>query len=333
MLQWTPGKRGKQMAAGPVGGNSNWLVLVAHLPEDASARMRILRTLESLGCAMLAGGAYILPDTPAARQGMTRLAVHATASGGTCHLLNVTADAAQKLAFAALFDRGARYRELVKNIESLRIGFGVSDPTTLSRTLIKLRREFESIAALDFFPSEVRDRASSAIEAMEKEVRKQLFPGDHDISSTQELRERQKFFRRVWVTRRPLWADRLASAWLIRRFIDAEGKVFWGDRDHSPPETAVTFGFDGAMFCNTATQVTYEVLLESFGLAKDPALARIAAIIHALDIGGQPVPEAAGVETLLQGAQRRATGEEHLFAETEKTFDLLYDAYFETPQA
>jgi hypothetical protein len=146
------------------------------------------------------------------------------------------------------------------------------------------------------------------------------------------MRARQKFFRRVWVTRRPLWADRLASAWLIRRFIDAEGKVFWGDRDQNAPETAVTFGFDGAFFCNTATQVTYEVLLESFGLAKDPALTRIATIIHALDIGGQTVPEAAGVETLLQGAQRRATGEEELFAETEKTFDLLYDAYFESPQ-
>jgi hypothetical protein len=175
-------------------------------------------------------------------------------------------------------------------------------------------------------------QAAAAIESMDAEVRKQLFPGDQDIGSTQEMRARQKFFRRVWVTRRPLWADRLASAWLIRRFIDAEGKVFWGDRDQNPPETAVTFGFDGAFFCNTATQVTYEVLLESFGLAKDPALTRIATIIHALDIGGQTVPEAAGVETLLQGAQRRATGEEELFAETEKTFDLLYDAYFESPQ-
>jgi hypothetical protein len=320
------------MAAGPGVGNSSWLVLVATLPEEASARMRILRTLESLGCALLGGGAYILPETVAARQGLARLAEHVTASGGNCHLLNTIADAAQGRSFAALFDRSARYHELVKNIESLSAGFGVSDPTTLSRSLIKLKREFESITALDFFPSEVRRKASAAIESMDGEVRRQLFPGDQDISSTQELRARQKFFRRVWVTRRPLWADRLASAWLIRRFIDAEGKVFWGDRDQSPPETAVTFGFDGAMFCNTASQVTYEVLLESFGLSKDPALTRIATIIHALDIGGQPVPEAAGVETLLQGAQRRATGEEDLFAETEKTFDLLYDAYFETPQ-
>ncbi len=321
------------MAAAPGAGGTSWLVLVANLPEEASARMRILRTLESLGCALLGDGAYILPDTVASRQGLTRLAEHVSTSGGTCHLLNATSDTAQTRTFSALFDRSARYQELVKNIESLRAGFGVSDPTTLSRTLIKLKREFESISTLDFFPSEVRRQASAAIDAMEAEVRKQLFPGDQDISSTQEMRARQKFFRRVWVTRRPLWADRLASAWLIRRFIDAEGKVFWGDRDQNPPETAVTFGFDGAIFCNTATQVTYEVLLESFGLAKDPALTRIATIIHALDIGGQTVPEAAGVETLLQGAQRRATGEEELFAETEKTFDLLYDAYFETPQS
>ncbi len=321
------------MAAAPGAGSSSWLVLVANLPEEASARMRILRTLESLGCALLGDSAYILPDTVASRQGLTRLAEHVTASGGTCYLLNTTSDAAQTRAFSALFDRSARYHELVKNIESLRAGFGVSDPTTLSRSLIKLKREFESISALDFFPSEVRRQASAAIDAMDTEVRKQLFPGDQDISSTQEMRARQKFFRRVWVTRRPLWADRLASAWLIRRFIDAEGKVFWGDRDQNAPGTAVTFGFEGAVFCNTATQVTYEVLLESFGLAKDPALTRIATIIHALDIGGQTVPEAAGVETLLQGAQRRATGEEELFAETEKTFDLLYDAYFETPQS
>ena len=60
-------------------------------------------------------------------------------------------------------------------------------------------------------------------------------------------------------------------------------------------------------------------------------LKRIAGIVHALDIGGDPVPEAAGVETLLQGAQRRTPDEASLLPETEKTFDLLYDAYFQMP--
>ncbi|MBL8386218.1 MAG: chromate resistance protein [Burkholderiales bacterium] len=319
------------MTAASIAGSTNWLVLVAQLPAEATARMRILRTLEALGCVLLSDGAYILPESAAARQGLGRLGEHIDASGGSHHLLHVSADAAQGRTFAGLFDRSARYVELTKNIDALRAGFGVSDPTTLSRSLIRLKRELEDLGALDFFPSETRRQAAGALAAMETEVRKLLFPGTADLTSTQELRTRQKFFRRVWVTRRPLWADRLACAWLIRRFIDAEGKVFWGERNQPAPEAAVTFGYDGAMFCNSANQVTYEVLLESFGLAKDPALRRIAAIIHALDIGGDPVPEAAGVETLLQGAQRRATGEENLLAETEKTFDLLYDAYFEAP--
>ena len=320
------------MPAATDGGKTDWLVLIAQLPEEAAARMRILRTLEAMGCAMLNEGAYILPNTVGARQGLPRLGEHISASGGKFHLLNVSADAAQSRSFTQLFDRSARYVELIKNVESLRAGFGVSDPTTLSRTVIKLKRELADICALDYFPSETQKRASTALAGMDGEIRKMLFPGNADITSTQEMRARQKFFRRLWVTRRPLWADRLASGWLIRRFIDAEARVLWGDREQSAPDSAVTFGFEGAMFCNTATQVTYEVLLESFGLAKDPALARIAGIVHALDIGGDPVPEAAGVETLLQGAQRRSQSEEALMAETEKTFDLLYDAYFETHQ-
>ena len=319
------------MAAAPVAGNTNWLVLVATLPEEANSRMRILRTLESLGCAILGEGVYVLPNTIAARQGLPRLGEHVSANGGTHHLLNVVAENAQNKVFASLFDRTARYVDLIKTVESLSAGFGVSDPTSLSRAVIKLKRDFDAIAALDFFPSEIRDRAARALATTDAEVRKMLFPRAADATTTQELRARQKFFHRVWVTRAPLWADRLASAWLIRRFIDAEGRVFCGERNQAPPETAVSFGYEGATFSNSSSQVTYEVLLDAFGLVKDPALKRIAGIIHALDIGGEPVPEAAGVETLLQGMQRRSTSDNSLLTETEKTFDLLYDAYFEAP--
>ena len=255
------------MAQAAGGISSNWLVLVAQLPEEATARMRILRTLESLGCALLGESAFIVPDTVASRQGLPRLGEHITSSGGSYHLLHVVAEPDQARTFAALFDRSARYDDLIKSVEALRSGFGVSDPTTLSRTLIKFRRELDGIESLDFFPSEIRQRAKDTLASMERNIRGLLFPGNADITSTQEIRARQKFFRRIWVTRRPLWADRLASAWLIRRFIDAEAKVFWGERDQAAPESAVTFGYEGAMFSNAANKVTYEVLLESFGLA------------------------------------------------------------------
>ena len=148
------------MPAASIGGSTHWLVLVAQLPEEANARMRILRTLESLGCAILSDGAYILPETVVARQGLQRLGEHISNSGGSFHLLNTTADVAQSRTFTQLFDRSARYVDLTKNIESLRAGFGVSDPTTLSRSLIRLRREMESISALDFFPTETGKRTS-----------------------------------------------------------------------------------------------------------------------------------------------------------------------------
>jgi hypothetical protein len=132
-----------------------WLTLIASLPvEDPASRMRILRTLESLGCAVLREGVYLLPDTPANRQSLQRLGEHAARLNGSCVTLSVDPlDEAQGRQFRAYFDRGAKYAELVKTVESLRAGYGISDPASIARVLAKQRREFDSIRALDFFPS------------------------------------------------------------------------------------------------------------------------------------------------------------------------------------
>ena len=139
------------------------------------------------------------------------------------------------------------------------------------------------------------------------------------------------YLNRVWATRKPLWADRLASAWLIRRFIDPEATLIWLEKNQECPSDAVGFGFEGASFSNIRDKVTFQELLRSFSLDKNETLTRIGLLVHSLDTGGAPVAEAAGVETLLQGARRRSSNEEELFAESEKTFDLLYEAYLEVP--
>ena len=311
--------------------SSNWYVLVTQLPEEPTVRMRILRMLDAMGCGILRDGVFVLPGSTSAQQGLERLGQHISTSGGVHHFLRVQSDEAQTKTFARLFDRGMRYVELIKTVESMRSGFGIADPTALSRMLIKQKREFEAISSLDFFPSESRERAARVIAGAEADIRKILFPASNELSASQRLRTREKFFHRIWVTQKPLWVDRLASAWLIRRFIDAEATVAWVERGTPVQETVVSFGFDGAMFSNSSSQVTYEVLLDAFGLGKDAALKRIAGIVHVLDVGGAPVPEAAGIEAMLQGALRRAAEESALLAETEKTFDLLYDAYYQSP--
>jgi hypothetical protein len=304
----------------------SWLVTIAQLPtEDPAARMRVLRTLESLGAGVMREGAYLLPDTAANRQALETLSDYIVKSAGAAQVLQVSATTpAQQETLRRLFDRSARYESLIKTVESLRVGFGQSDPSAISRVLHKQRREFEAITALDFFPTDARTRAERALHEADAAVKKLLF-----TSSQPSLRAGERLLRRAWATRNPPWADRLACAWLIRRFVDPEATLTWMEKNDDPPSGALGFAFDGAHFAASAARVAYEEMLAQLGLAKNPALAKIGTIVHFLEMGGTAVPEAAGVQTLLQGAQRRSASIQELLGEVEKTFDLLYEAYYE----
>jgi hypothetical protein len=308
---------------------ANWLVTVALLPtEDPASRMRVLRTLESLGAAVMREGVYLLPDTAANRQALEALGQYIGKIAGVAYILQVgPASSAQQQAFRHMFDRTGRYEELIKNVKSLSAGYGHSDPSAIASVLHKQRREFETIVALDFFPNEVRSRAEKVIAETDAAVRKLMFPGQTQTG----VGVGERLTQRVWATRKPLWADRLACAWLIRRFVDPEGTVTWLDKTQAVPARAISYGFEGANFANSESRVTYEEMLAQLAL-KNPALGRIGAIVHFLEAGGTPVPEAAGVQTLLQGALRRSQNEDQLLVEAEKTFDLLYEAYFEAPK-
>ena len=303
-----------------------WLVTIAQLPtEDPAARMRVLRTLESLGAAVMREGAYLLPDSIGNQQALDALADYIAKSAGVAHVLQVAAASpAQQKRFERLFDRSSRYQELVKTVESLRVGFGHSDPSAISRVLHKQRRELEAISALDFFPTEAKARAERALADVEAAVKQLLF-----ASQSQAMAEGEKLLERAWVTRKPLWADRLACAWLIRRFVDPEATLAWLEKGEALPAGALGFAFDGAHFAASANRVAYEELLARTNLGANAALARIGSIVHFLEMGGTAVPEAAGVQMLLQGAVRRSPALQDLVAEAEKTFDLLYEAYYE----
>lgn len=311
---------------------AHWLAYVTTLPtEDPAARMRVLRTLESLGCAVMREGVFLLPDTPSARQGLSSLTEHIVRINGSAFLLSVNSlDEAQAQQFLGFFDRTHKYEDLIRSVEGLKAGFGVSDPVSIMRLLNKHQREYNIISTLDFFPSESKERAARTLAEAERAVHALMFPDARKKSSPVDTAGRQ-YFQRVWATRKPLWADQLASAWLIRRFIDPEAKLVWLDKKQECPPGAIGYAFAGATFCNSKDRVTFEEILSSFKLLKNTALTRIGTLIHALNAGETKVAEAAGVQTLLQGALRRTDSEDQLFAETEMTFDLLYEAYFEAP--
>ena len=307
---------------------SSWLLVVATLPTEIPAvRMRVLRTFETLGAAVMRDGVFLLPETPANRQAVDRLIEYINGNAGNAQALRAAPlDSAQYVTFRRLFDRSARYEELTKTVNSLKVGFGLADPSAISRVLHNQRREFDAIAALDFFPTPARDQAQAALIAAESEVRELMFPAQ----TLPGARTSEKFLGRLWVTRRPLWADRLACSWLIRRFIDPEASIAWLEKSDPCSPEALGFGFEGARFANTGNRITFEEMLAQLDMEKNAALVKIGGIVRFLEVrGGTSVPEAAGVQTLLQGALRRSESDDELLGEAEKTFDLLYEAYCE----
>jgi hypothetical protein len=126
--------------------------------------------------------------------------------------------------------------------------------------------------------------------------------------------------------------DRLASAWLVKRFIDREARFAWIERPRDRPRGAVGFDFDGAEFTHAGDRVTFAVLVASFGLENDPALAAIGAAVHFLDVGGIPVADAKGLETVLKGLKEKARSDDALLADAMRILDLFYSAYAQAPE-
>jgi hypothetical protein len=113
----------------------------------------------------------------------------------------------------------------------------------------------------------------------------------------------------------------------IRHFIDPKAKFIWLKRIQDRPRRAVGFDFDGAAFTHVDSKVTFEILLASFGLEIDPALTRLAALVHYLDVGGIPVPEAAGFAAIVSGARALQPDDDGLLKHVCPVLDSLYRAY------
>src|SRR5262245_43838752 len=178
--------------------------------DDPSARMRVLRTLEAMGCALLREGVYLLPDTPVNRQGLQRLSDHTLKISGSAHVLHVSsADAEQEKSFKKMFDRAAKYEDLIKIIEGLRAGFGISEPSAIARVLTKQRRAVEALTARDFVDSPLKERAAGVLRETEAEVRKRMFP-DAPKAGGRLPQTGRYYLKRAWASRAPRLADRLA---------------------------------------------------------------------------------------------------------------------------
>ena len=295
-----------------------FLALFVSLPtRQSSGRMRIWRALRALGCATLRDGVYLLPESEEHAAALTKIAGDVRAVQGTADLYRLGGrDEGQQAEIIALFDRGPDYARL---LGAIRTALAAASP----KTAHALRREFKAIVATDYFPGEAQKQAAAALAELAA-----VAGGEPSaISGGVRRLASADFSGRTWATRKKLWVDRMASAWLIRRFIDKKAKFLWLDMPGKCPKAVLGFDFDGAAFTHVGSRVTFEVLVASFGLDNNPALTRIGALVHFLDVGGVPVIEAAGIEAVLAGARSAAPNDDKLLIEACRILDNLYRNY------
>jgi len=308
-----------------------WLMLIISLPtQNATLRMRIWRTLKGMGCVALRDGVYLLPESTEHKVSFSNLAEEIKRAGGSACILKVESE--QGGDFKTLFDRSAEYASLKGGIFKFRTSLKDIEHAAIGRLIKGLRRDFNAIAKVDFFPGETKIQAEAALTDAEAEAAALVCitpDGQHIGSISITQLDHAAYQGRLWATRRHPWIDRLASAWLIQRFIDSDAKFLWLEKPEDCPDGAVGFDFSGAAFSHMGNHVTFETLVLSFGLGSDAGLMRLAGLVHFLDVGGISVKEASGLETILLGAKRKCADDDSLLAEAMITFDYLYAAYQE----
>jgi hypothetical protein len=251
------------------------------------------------------------------------------AAGGLVQLLSFDGESTQQNAeLVALFDRTEQYADAIQRLDALKKAIAKLSESEARQRLAGIAREVAGVVARDFFPGEPRKQMEGALGDAELALNARFAPDEpHAARRKIQSHDRKDYRGRTWATREHLWIDRVASAWLIRRFIDPKAKFLWLKRVKDCPETALGFDFDGAEFTHVDSKVTFEVLLASFNLEQDPGLARLGALVHHLDVGGIPIAEGPGFAAIMAGSRSLQQDDDALLKAMIPVLDSLYAGY------
>ncbi|WP_211454307.1 chromate resistance protein ChrB domain-containing protein [Collimonas antrihumi] len=305
---------------------NTYLSLITSLPtENATVRMRAWRALKASGSAVLRDGVYLMPERETCRNTLEAVAADVLSGGGTAIVLRV--EEPEGANFVGLFDRSEDYAALLAEVAKVREMLTTDTVLEAFKQIRKLRKTFANMADIDFFPSEAQRQTDATLQELELAAARVLAPDEpHPVDGTILLLSVDQYQGRTWATRRRPWVDRLACAWLIRRFIDPQARLLWLAAPADCPADALGFDFDGATFSHVGSRVSFEVLLASFGL-EQAALKRIGALVHYLDVGGVQPPESAGIESVLAGLREAIKDDDQLQATASSMFDGLLTAF------
>jgi hypothetical protein len=312
----------------------SWLLLIHQLPaKPAYLRVKVWRRLQDIGAVAVKNAVHALPMNEETQEDFEWLLREIREGGGEAFVCEARLiDGLSDEEVRALFDRArdADYVELVKGAQSLAKSLrrkGARDTAAeLRGQVARLRKRLAEIAAIDFFGAIGRETAEELLTGLEAQLDK-----DEPVASKAKTEPNliETLRNRTWVTREGVYADRIASAWLIRRFIDAEARFkFVSGKGYRPHEGELRFDMFEAEFTHEGDKCTFEVLLERAGL-KDTALRAIAEIIHDIDLKDDKFgrTEVAGIRTLVEGISIATEDDSERIARGTEVFNSLYD-YF-----
>ena len=329
------------MSKTPV-GNRRWLLLVHQLPaKPSNLRVQTWRRLQQLGAVPVKQAVYALPDTAEAREDFEWLKAEITGAGGEATVFaadNVDAWSDDALVQEFKRARETSYKEFGRDVERararLRSAGKRSARTPAARTpaaqrvLDSFRQRLDAIAQIDFFGAPGRDRAATLLSGLEAQCAEAT--PDSEAARTARKKTRD-YIGRTWATRPRPGVDRMASAWLITRFIDPKARFVFAASPDRVPRGALPFDMFGVEFSHHGDRCTFETLCAMFGV-DDPAVERIGTIVHDLDLKDDryDAPEAATLGALIDGLRASFADDAALLTQGMSLFESLYRSFSRT---
>ncbi len=303
--------------------NTHWLVFSFSLPARSQGiRVKIWRRLNALGAVQAKNALYLLPASDAHQEQLVWLAKETEEQGGEAVIVrsdNVLTMSREQIRALFAKARDADYAAL--EVELVALVQEGGDPVERGASLRRLAKRLEAVRRIDFFPS---GKGASLARHLEQA----LAPEEQDMPEV-PLVDASAYLGKVWVTRKRPYVDRLASFWLVRRFIDPYAHVAFCDGDQCPQAPGqVRFDMAQAEFTHVGGLITFEVLARSFAvLARLPE--RLVRVLRAIDLEEMDAApaEAAGVKRVLDGLLLRHADDQELTARAMDVFDALLATY------
>lgn len=315
----------------PAPAGSDWLLLLYQLPPKPSKlRVKTWRRLQKLGALQVKGSAYALPNSSQAREDFEWIRAEVISMKGQAVVFTAEADDIRvhdeivaQFQAARAKDYQALQAEIHKALQARRRAASNSFPDRRSRSVAKaLRERWSELAAVDFFTAPGRFETQTALEELERAPARVTSPQRTSPPSGGDMPA--KYRNRVWLTRPRPGVDRMSSAWLIQRFVDSNARFAFLEKPRTGGQS-IPFDMYGVEFSHRGDACTFETLISRFGI-NDPAVQRIARIVHDLDLKDEKfqAPEAPAVGRLVEGLRQMYRDDRQLLREGIKMFEALY---------